>query len=110
MGWGDPWVIASLASGFALLMAFPFVESRVADPMFRLELFRNRMFTAANIAGLLASMGRGGVQIMLIILLQGIWLPLHGISYQTTPFWAGVYMIPMILGFMIMGPLSGYPL
>jgi len=107
MGWSDPWVIASLAAGVALLMAFPFIESRVADPMFRLDLFRNRMFVAANLAGLLSSVGRGGVQIMLIILLQGIWLPLHGISYQSTPFWAGVYMIPMILGFVVMGPLSG---
>jgi len=107
MGWGDPWVIASLAAGFALLIAFPFIENRVADPMFRLDLFRNRMFVAANLAGLLASVGRGGVQIMLIILLQGIWLPLHGVSYQSTPFWAGVYMIPMILGFVVMGPLSG---
>ncbi len=108
MGWGDPWVIAALAAGFALLVAFPFIEIKVTDPMFRLDLFKNRMFTAANIAGLLGSVGRGGVQIMLIILLQGIWLPLHGISYQDTPFWAGVYMIPMILGFSLMGPISGY--
>jgi len=108
MGWGDPWVIASMAVGFGLLAAFPFVEKRVADPMFRLELFRNRMFSAANLAGVFAAVGRGGVQIMLIILLQGIWLPLHGVSYQSTPFWAGVYMIPMIAGFAIMGPISGY--
>jgi len=108
MSWSDPWVITSMVAGFALLLAFPFVESRVPDPMFRLELFRNRMFSAANFAGVLASVGRGGVQIMLIILLQGIWLPLHGISYQSTPFWAGVYMIPMIAGFAIMGPVSGY--
>jgi MFS family permease len=108
MGWGDPWVIASLVAGLALLVLFPFVERRVPDPMFRLELFGNKMFSAANLAGLLASVGRGGVQIMLIILLQGIWLPLHGISYTDTPFWAGIYMIPMILGFTIMGPVSGY--
>ncbi|MDG7006846.1 MAG: MFS transporter [Nitrososphaerota archaeon] len=108
MGWGDPWVIASLAAGSALLVAFPFVEARVPDPMFRLGLFRNRMFTAANLAGLFSAVGRGGVQIMLIILLQGIWLPLHGVSYQNTPFWAGVYMIPMIVGFAVMGPVSGY--
>jgi len=108
MGWGDPWVIASMVAGFGLLVAFPFVERRVPDPMFRLELFRNRMFSAANLAGVFAAVGRGGVQIMLIILLQGIWLPLHGISYQSTPFWAGVYMIPMIAGFAIMGPVSGY--
>jgi EmrB/QacA subfamily drug resistance transporter len=108
IGWGNPWVIASLAAGFALLIAFPFIETKVQDPMFRLDLFKNRIFSAANIAGLLSSVGRGGVMIMLIILLQGIWLPLHGISYQDTPFWAGVYMLPMILGFAIMGPLSGY--
>ncbi len=107
MSWGDPWVIASLASGLGLLVAFPFIETRVKDPMFRLDLFRNRMFSAANIAGLLSAVGRGGVQIMLIILLQGIWLPLHGISYESTPFWAGVYMIPMILGFSLMGPVTG---
>jgi len=108
MGWGDPWVIVSMVAGFGLLAAFPFVEKRVPDPMFRLDLFRNRMFSAANLAGVFAAVGRGGVQIMLIILLQGIWLPLHGISYQSTPFWAGVYMIPMIAGFAIMGPISGY--
>ena len=108
MGWGDPGVLALLAGGLALLVAFPFVETKVADPMFHMELFRNRMFSAANIAGLLASMGRGGVQIMLIILLQGIWLPLHGVNFVDTPFWAGIYMIPMIVGFAVMGPVSGY--
>jgi len=108
MGWSDPWVIVSMVAGFGLLVAFPFVEKRVPDPMFRLDLFKNRMFSAANLAGVFAAVGRGGVQIMLIILLQGIWLPLHGISYQSTPFWAGVYMIPMIAGFAIMGPISGY--
>lgn len=106
-GWSSPWVIGSLASGVALLVAFPYIEKKVPDPMFKLDLFKNRMFSAANIAGLFAAVGRGGVQIMLIILLQGIWLPLHGISYQDTPFWAGVYMIPMIVGFSVMGPLSG---
>ena len=108
MGWGDPWVIASLVAGLALLASFPFIESRVADPMFRLDLFRIRMFSAANFAGMLSSIGRGGVMIMLIILLQGIWLPLHGYSYTSTPFWAGVFMLPMMLGFVVMGPLSGY--
>ncbi len=107
-GWGDPWVIAAMVSGLALLAAFPFVETRVKYPMFRLHLFRIRMFTAANFAGLLGSIGRGGVMLMLIILLQGIWLPLHGFSYQSTPFWAGVYMIPLSLGFIVMGPLSGW--
>ncbi len=107
MGWSDPWVITSLAIGASLLAAFPLVETRVVEPMFRLELFKIRMFSAGNFAGLLASIGRGGVQIMLIILLQGIWLPLHGYSYNSTPFWSGIYLTPMLVGFVIMGPLSG---
>lgn len=107
MGWWSPWVIASLALGGALLVAFPFIETHVESPMFRLELFRMRVFSAANFAGLLSSIGRGGVQIMLVILLQGIWLPLHGYSYESTPFWSGLYITPMLLGFVIMGPISG---
>jgi MFS family permease len=107
-GWENPWVIAGLAVGLAMLVVFPFIESRVEDPMFRLELLKRRIFTAANFAGLLGSIGRGGVMLMLIIMLQGIWLPLHGYSYASTPFWAGVYMIPMMMGFVVMGPLSGY--
>ncbi len=51
-------------------------------PMFQLSLFRIRAFTAGNIAGLLVSIARGGLQFMLIIWLQGIWLPLHGYSYS----------------------------
>jgi MFS family permease len=108
MGWSDPWVIAGLVVGAGLLVAFPFIETRVRDPMFRLDLFRNRMFSAANFAGTMGAVGRGGVMIMLIILLQGIWLPLHGYSYSSTPFWSGVYMLPMTAGFLVMGPLSGY--
>ncbi len=107
VGWGSPWVIASLLGGAGLLVAFPFVEMRVEDPMFRLSLFKNRMFTSANVAGLFAAIARGGVQIMLIILLQGIWLPLHGYSYESTPFWSGIYIIPLLIGFVVMAPLSG---
>ncbi len=106
-GWSSPWVIGSLAAGGALLVMFPFIEARVRDPMFRLDLFKIRAFSAGNLAGLLASIGRGGTQIMLIILLQGIWLPLHGYSYETTPFWSGIYITPMLLGFVVMGPLGG---
>jgi len=108
MGWGNPWVIASMATGLLLLIAFPVIESRVEDPMFRLELFRNRIFSFANIAGFLSAIARGGVMFLLIMLLQGIWLPLHGYSYESTPFWAGVFMLPLTAGFVIMGPLSGW--
>lgn len=108
MGWSSPWVWAAIIGGLALLVAFVFVESRVKDPMFRLELFRIRAFAAGNFAGLLGSIARGGVMFMLIIWFQGIWLPLHGYSYAETPFWAGIYMLPMIGGFVLMGPLSGW--
>jgi EmrB/QacA subfamily drug resistance transporter len=106
-GWGSPWVIASMLGGAALLVGFFFIEGRVRDPMFRLDLFRVAAFRAGNIASFLASIGRSGTQIMLIILLQGIWLPLHGYSYESTPFWSGLYITPLLLGFVVMGPLSG---
>jgi MFS family permease len=108
MGWSNPWVIASLLIGVILLISFPIIESRVADPMFRLSLFKNRMFSFANIAGFLNAIARGGLMFMLIMLLQGIWLPLHGYSYESTPFWGGIFMLPLTVGFVIMGPLSGW--
>jgi MFS family permease len=107
MGWSNPWVIAGLVSGAALLVAFPFVENRVKYPMFKLSLFRIRIFSAGIFAGFLASVARGGVMIMLSILLQGIWLPLHGINYTDTPFWAGIYLLPLSAGFITLGPISG---
>ncbi|EKF86744.1 MFS transporter [Methanobacterium formicicum] len=107
MGWNNPWVIASMVVGFLLLVLFPVVESKVENPMFRLDLFRIKMFTYANVAGFLSALSRGGMMFMLILLLQGIWLPLHGYSYESTPFWAGVYMLPLTIGVIIMGPISG---
>ncbi len=107
MGWSNPWVIASLILGLISLILFPVVENRVESPMFRLDLFKNRSFTYANLAGLMGALGRGGMMFMLILLLQGIWLPLHGYSYESTPFWAGIYMLPLTAGIIIMGPLSG---
>lgn len=107
MGWHSPWVIGSIITGFILLGVFLLVETKVQDPMFRLDLFRIKMFSYANTAGLLNSLGRGGMMFMLILLLQGIWLPLHGYSYESTPFWAGIYMLPLTAGVAIMGPISG---
>ena len=107
MGWANPLVIASMVVGLLLLIAFPFVESRVEDPMFSIDLFRIRNFAYGNAAAFLSAIARGGVMIILIMLLQGIWLPLHGYSFESTPFWAGVYMLPLTIGFVIMGPISG---
>lgn len=107
-GWEDPWVIASMVVGAGLLGSFLYVEKKVRYSMFRLELFKIRMFAAGNIASMLRSFAYGGLMIMIIIFLQGIWLPLHGYSYSETPFWAGIYTIPLMLGFVTMGPISGW--
>jgi EmrB/QacA subfamily drug resistance transporter len=112
MGWANPWVITALVAGIAMLLAFPFIERKTEDPMFRLDLFKIRAFAAGNLASFAGSLARGGVMIMLIILLQGIWLPLHwlpqnGLTSADAPFWAGIFMLPMTAGFVIAGPLSG---
>jgi MFS family permease len=108
MSWGRPLVLEMMAAGCLLLVAFVFVEQRVAEPMFNLSLFRIRAFTAGNLAGLFSSIGRGGMQFMLIMWLQGIWLPLHGYSFARTPLWAGLYLLPMTAGFVVAGPVSGW--
>src|SRR6266571_4913197 len=108
MGWTSPLVLTMLLGGAALLAAFVVVEGRAAEPLFGLELFGIRAFAAGNLAGLLSSIGRGGLQFMLIIWLQGIWLPLHGYSFASTPLWAGIYMLPLIVGFLAAGPVSGW--
>jgi MFS family permease len=107
MGWTSPKVIAELAGGVAMLIAFAVVETKVQSPMFRLDLFRIRAFLAGNVASLLAAIGRGGLMFVFVMWLQGIWLPLHGYSFTATPLWAGIYMLPMTGGFLIAGPISG---
>jgi MFS family permease len=107
MGWTNPWVVGGLAGGVALLVVFAIIETRVAEPMFQLSLFRIRAFTAGNLAGLAAAIARGGLQFVLIIWLQGIWLPLHGYNFSDTPLWAGVFLLPLTAGFLISGPVSG---
>jgi MFS family permease len=107
-GWTNPWVLLGLIGGAAVLVVFGVIETKVAEPMFPLGLFKNLGFATGNAANLLASIARGGLQFMLIIWLQGIWLPLHGYDYESTPLWAGIYLVPMTIGFLAAGPLSGY--
>jgi MFS family permease len=108
MGWENPMVLAALGGGVALLAVFVAIERRVKDPMFRLELFRIRAFTFGVLSSFLSAVARGGLMFMLIIWLQGIWLPEHGYSFSSTPLRAGILMLPLTLGFLIAGPLSGY--
>jgi MFS family permease len=108
MGWTSPLVLSCLVGGLLLLVVFCVIEVRVAEPMFHLDLFRIRAFAAGNLAALLAAMARGGLQFILIIWLQGIWLPEHGYDFARTPLWAGIYMLPLILGLLVAGPASGW--
>jgi MFS family permease len=108
VGWGNPLVLGAIVLGVALLIAFVFIELHVPDPMFRIELFRIRMFSAGNLSGFLSALARGGLQFMLIIWLQGIWLPLHGYSFEETPLWAGIYMAPLLVSFVATGPVAGW--
>ena len=106
-GWTNPLVLGSIIGGLLLLVAFCFIELRVAQPMVDIRLFRSAAFGMGNLAGLMSSMGRGGLQFMLIIWLQGIWLPLHGYSFESTPLWAGIYLLPATFGFLAAAPIAG---
>jgi MFS family permease len=108
MGWTSPRVLIELAVGIGSLIAFCVIEANVANPMFRLPLFKIRAFTAGTLSSFLSAIGRGGLMFMLIIWLQGIWLPEHGYSFTQTPLWAGIYMLPLTVGFLIAGPISGF--
>ncbi len=107
MGWTSPAVLAELIGGGVLLAAFVYIENIVKEPMFRLHLFKIRAFTAGVLSSFLSSVARGGLMFMLIIWLQGIWLPLHGYSFDRTPLWAGIFMLPLTAGFLVAGPVSG---
>ena len=107
MGWTSPGVIGAMAGGILVLFVFVLIEQRVKAPMFPLPLFRIRAFSAGSVAALLSSLARGGLMFMLILWLQGIWLPLHGYSFSDTPLWAGICMLPLSVGFLIAGPFAG---
>jgi MFS family permease len=106
-GWTNPWVLTAVIGGVVVLAAFCVLETKVAQPMFHIELFKGRLFALGSLAGLMTSIGRGGLQFMLIIWLQGIWLPLHGYNFEQTPLWAGIYLLPLTVGFLVAGPVSG---
>src|SRR4029079_12938348 len=105
--WPNRWVLTAIFGGVAMLVIFGFVETKVAEPLFRLSLFKIRAFAWGNLANFMLALGRRGMQFMLIIWLQGIWLPLHGYSFSQTPLWAGIYLVPLTIGFLLSAPLSG---
>jgi EmrB/QacA subfamily drug resistance transporter len=108
LGWGNPYVIFGIIISFVLLGIFVYIERKIKEPLFDFSLFKIRTFTSAIFSNMIASLARQGITLILILLLQAIWLPLHGYSFADTPFWAGIYLLPNILGFAVFGPLSGY--
>ncbi|NON61157.1 MFS transporter [Acidianus sp. RZ1] len=106
-GWSDPWVIGGIIISLFMIGFFILVERHVKEPMFQLSLFKIRDFSTSNFANIISSLARQGILLILLVFLQGIWLPLHGIPYSQTPFWAGIYLIPNTLGFAVLGPISG---
>src|ERR1017187_410436 len=106
-GWTNPWVLTGLFGGAALLAVFCLIETHIAEPMFQLGLFKIRAFAAGNLASLLGSIARGGLQFMLVLWLAGVWLPLHGYNFIDTPLWAGIYMLPLTAGCLIAVLISG---
>jgi MFS family permease len=107
MGWTSPVVLGCLAAGVALLAVFVWVETRVQAPMFELSLFRIRAYTFGVLSSFLSALARGGLMFMLIVWLQGVWLPEHGVSFESTPLWAGLLMLPLTFGFLFAGPTFG---
>src|SRR3954469_6065904 len=106
-GWGSTKVLVLLAGAVICLVAFARVERRSAHPMFNLSLFRIRAFTFGTLSTFLSSVARGGLMFMLVIWLQGVWLPQHGYDFTETPLWAGIYMLPLTVGMLCAGPTSG---
>jgi MFS family permease len=108
MGWTSPLVLGGMIGGVAMLVLFCVIELKTKMPMFDLQLMKIRAFSAGISATLLASIARGGLQFMLIIWLQGIWLPLHGYAFKDTPLWSGIYLLALTCGFVVSGPVSGW--
>ena len=108
MAWTSPKVIGLFALGILFMIAFVAIELRVKKPMLDLGLFRIAPFAYGSCASLATAIARGGLQFMLIIWLQGIWLPLHGYSFEETPLWSAIFMLPLTAGFLLAGPVAGY--
>lgn len=106
-GWSNPYVIGGVVSGVLLLIAFIFLELKSKDPMFNLKLFKEKSFSLSMLSSFLAGGARWGLEFIIIIWLQGIWLPLHGVDFTKTPFVAALYLLPLTVAFLVLGPIAG---
>ena len=96
-----PGALWAVGAGIALLVAFPWLERRMRDPMLDLSLFRSRIFSGSVVAMLLNALGRGAFTFILVFYLQG---PPRFLD----PFAAGLYLIPTSASMVAVAPVSGW--
>ncbi len=99
LGWSSGWIVAALAGGAALLIAFVLWEARTPTPLLPLRLFRIRTFSVANVIGLVFSFGAFGSVFLLVQFLQ--------VVQGKTPLTAGLMTLPWTLAPMVVAPLAG---
>ena len=99
VGWGSTQVLALFAVGAALLAAFVRWELHSANPMLPMRLFRNRTFTAANLASLFMSFGMFGAIFLLTQFLQT--------AQGYSPLQAGLRVLPWTAMPLFVAPIAG---
>jgi EmrB/QacA subfamily drug resistance transporter len=98
-GWADPYVIGGLAVAVVLLPIFVVVEGRGSAPMLDLELFRDRLFSAASGAAFLNGLSRFALMFLFVFYFQG--------PQGQSPVRAGLELAPMAVGMLVASPLAG---
>jgi EmrB/QacA subfamily drug resistance transporter len=98
-GWGSAGLVALLVAGVVLLAAFVVVESRAAEPILPLELFRNRVFVVTSAVGFIIGLALFGAVTYLPLYLQDV----KGHSPTTS----GLLITPMMAGLLITSIASG---
>ena len=97
--WTDPWVGGLIALGLVLVGVFIWVESRAAEPIVPLDLFRNRTYSVSLLSGFLASFGFFGA----IIFLPRWYQVVNG----STATESGYQLLPLLAGLIISSIISG---
>jgi EmrB/QacA subfamily drug resistance transporter len=97
--WTDPWVLWPIVSGLVVLVVFLFWETRAADPIIRLDLFRNRYLTISVASMFLMSFGFFGA----IVFLPRYFQVVRDLSATAS----GFNLLPMIFALIVSATVSG---
>ncbi|WP_214413509.1 DHA2 family efflux MFS transporter permease subunit [Sphaerisporangium fuscum] len=97
-GWGDAKTIAFLAGAVVLGAVFVFWQSRAAEPLLPLSLFRNASVSIGTVLMVLMAFAMFGAMFFLTFYFQGV----HGLS----PLDSGLRMLPMSAGMIVASPLA----